>query len=1119
MRLEFPRGITAFVGPNGSGKSNVVDAVRWCLGEQSARDLRAQRAEDVIYAGARKVLGAAEVSLTFESEAGDDVPWAEFGVARRLLRSGESEYRINQGRVRLRDVSSGLRSIGIDAGRNVVVTQGMTDGLLSATPLERRLLLEQAAGLGPYRERRDEARQKLATTELNIQTIETVLAEMEPRLRLLRRQARAVQDRDEARELLRRRLGEWFAWRWRDVSRRRDVAKQAAGQASEARLRLANELRRLEQAAESALERERAQRRDMEAALAALHDTERERDAALYEIQQRGRDLDAARKRSAELESRTRRVAEERSASRERIESLVAVLDGLDRQHSSRETEEREVLGDLRRAGRESHVSSERVRAGAAAFEKAERSRREAAVAIRETQGQVEEERRRLGTIEHLLAEERDQLGRAEADLNAARSCVREAQEALARLETLAARAESALETAQRRLARLQRLERRAVTAANETTDQVARHRRLLGSLEELSPGMLGELEVPEVWEVAIAAALHGWDFAASAFPRSGDAADFLAWRGSLDRDLGGIPWADEVVQGLPRQGSHLLLGTLLVCTSADAESLWRRIADLPAHRIGSPPLVVVTREGVIHDALGVRSGRGDERTARFLRSRRELKRLEKRLDVLRPRTIRLAEARQELSARINADRRAASEANTLVQAARSRLSAAEKAGDRAERLLAGMSRESEERRADLDRLQARILAGDRTVSELTATTARLTVEAETRNREWMAAQRAADAADARTAKLEVRARTLREEIDTLAFRRTSQREILEHARRDEARFERQEEWLGSERSSLDMEIERLHATGDTPRAPLAELDALLLEYRRRVEALRSNDRQGRAPENLRQIRDGSTAAIGRHERALATLSQLDSEVRRLALEIAQELSCEPDELPAAPEVPPTDDEIRRLRSRATQYAEADPSIVEECRELAERQTYLQAHVKDLHQAVETLREIMEVADGEMHSRFNAAFSAVNAEFSRVFQVMLRGGEAHLERIGDEGGIDIRAQLPGRRARSSAAFSGGERALVASSLLFGVLKIRPAPFCILDEVDAALDENNVDRYLTVLRDVAERTQILLVTHNRATMEAADVLNGLTMNEDGVSSVLSLRLEAYAASAR
>jgi chromosome segregation protein len=235
----------------------------------------------------------------------------------------------------------------------------------------------------------------------------------------------------------------------------------------------------------------------------------------------------------------------------------------------------------------------------------------------------------------------------------------------------------------------------------------------------------------------------------------------------------------------------------------------------------------------------------------------------------------------------------------------------------------------------------------------------------------------------------------------------------------------------------------------------------------------------------------------------------------RLSEEIARELGLQVGALPPpADGEAPTEDEIRKLRSRALQYADLDESVVSEYREIQGRQEFLTTQLDDLRAAADGLRQVMALADDEMRTRFRAALAAVTEEFSHVFRMMLRGGEAHLEQIDADGGIEVRATLPGKRTRSSAAFSGGERTLVATSLLFAVLRTRPTPFCVLDEVDAALDETNVDRYLTALREISERTQVIVVTHNRATMAAANALYGLTMDGDGASGVLSVRLDAY-----
>jgi chromosome segregation protein len=332
--------------------------------------------------------------------------------------------------------------------------------------------------------------------------------------------------------------------------------------------------------------------------------------------------------------------------------------------------------------------------------------------------------------------------------------------------------------------------------------------------------------------------------------------------------------------------------------------------------------------------------------------------------------------------------------------------------------------------------------------------------------------------------------------------------------RREAERLGHELRFNDEQREALGGELERLRSQQELARRRVDELDNLLLEQSQRVTQVR--EAQPRVAEQTQALRDARallSELVSRHERALAASVQLEAERRSVREEMERELGPRAD-LPTAVVDAPTDDEVRRLRVKSAQYAEVDESVIDEWRELSQRQQFLQGQVDDLRAASENLTRIMNLADREMRERYAAAFRSVSEEFARVFRLMFQGGEAGLEEIDDEGSVEVRAQLPGRRSHSSAAFSGGERSLVASSLLFGVLRIRPTPFCILDEVDAALDENNVDRFLTVLRDLSEQTQMIVVTHNRATMAAADVLYGLTMDDHGVSSLLSLRLDSY-----
>lgn len=1117
VRLEFPRGITAFVGPNGSGKSNVVDAVRWCLGEQSVRDLRAQRTEDVIYAGPRKVLGAAEVTLTFESESGD-APWTELAVGRRLYRSGESEYLVNGRRARLRDLTSALRLLGIDSGRNVIVTQGMADALLSATPLERRGLLEQAAGLGPYRERRDEAKGKLATTTQNISTIQTVLAEMEPRLRLLRRQARAVQDRDEARTMLRRRLTDWFAFRWREIERRVGDVQRETREAAEERSARAATLRTLEAEAEEALERERALRRNLEAAVEALHAAERERDAARHELQRLEARQTAVQDKLETLLARQSALAESRGSTADRVASLQRTIEDTDRRDAEAREAQRQAESAWTRAREGSREVETQVQAAASARQQVERQHAAALERVRKLDLQIEDDRQRASNIQRRLNESQETATRADVEINDIQRDLAGVEADLNRLQDSATCARQNLEKAQVRHDRVLALQRRVQAAHADVRGAVSGLSRTVRGFEHDASGLLSRLRVTAGWDTAVAAAMRDWAFVHAGVTtqmRSGSTDDFLHWRDRLADLPAGSRWADSVVSGFPADLIHPLLLTAVAESEQVAEDVWRQLAGKPGYLLGWPALMVVTRDGTIFDPSGVRRLQADERAARYLRAKRELEAAERRDGILQAREAALAAERERTTSALEVSRRASDEsARVLTLANRKRADLAERQA-RSQRARDAARAEQGEHTRRLKAVQEAIGAREAELRDSRAAVQKVATELTAATDRWRRAQGEAQARGREVADAAARRAAARRDLETLGAKRSAQAELLLHARQDLHRMEVEGQKVTEDRASLEAGLRGLAADIAEHAKPLQELDAVVTGRRRQVDELRQRDGAPKPRPSVGPARSALSEAIARHERALALLAQAEEQREDLTAEIMRDLGCEPRNLPEPPENAPGDDEIRRLRTRANQYADADPTVIEESRDLADRQNHLRSNLQDLEQAVETLQEMMAEADAEMRTRFDRAFADVNEEFSRVFQVMLRGGEARLERIGEDGGIDIRAQLPGKRTRSSAAFSGGERSLIASALLFGVLKIRPTPFCLLDEVDAALDESNVDRYLAVLRDIGSQTQIMVVTHNRATMAAADVLYGMTMNAEGISSVLSLRLDTYA----
>jgi chromosome segregation protein len=1117
-RLEFPRGITALVGPNGTGKSNVVDAVRWSLGEQSVRDLRGQRAVDVIYAGPRRVLGAAEVSLTVEESEGDD-RCPEICISRRLYRSGDSEYLLSRRKARLKDVLETMREIGIDAGRRVIVTQGMADSLLSASPLERRAIIEQAAGLIGYRERRDEARHKLSAIAQNIATTEMVLAELEPRLRMVRRQARAVEERDEASRRLKIGLSAWYRCRWQEIESRVKQTQEAAGRLASARATLAAELAGLEEEAERALHRERAWHQRIEAAIAALYLAEREQDGMRREIEYLEQRRASARSGLSECDAQAGRLESMKSAVEQRLLEACRAM-----------AEIRAV-----RAAKQGEVSrlTSQLEARRAELARAERS----ALDIRQTrdaaeqrhqevvdqsciaQSEMERHTARREGLDSSIRGHDASLGVLEAELSGLETELSSAMIDEAACASGCQDRERKLDGVRDRLERLDRLRRRTRLTRSESAAGLRGTENRLAKLNiDVGSAVVGCLKVNSPWEEAIASALGEWANSGQSpdiVIRSADLSAFFIWRRWLDIRLGAqAHWADAEISGFPADSANPLSATLLTRTEAEAQELWRRIEDLGAHRIGSPPIQVVASSGRSWSAVGVRHAPIQDPTRDYLIAKREAVALSRCLAILDQRLTMLDQASEVTHHRARQLDADLAEVEALSRAATRRRVDLEEARQREQAKQAGLLAERDAWVAELADLQPQTETALQRVSHLQESEHQAAAEHGMTYRAWAEAEQIVEDLRGEVSGLAEDCEVRQRHLEVLEAKESMQAEIARSARDNLARTEAEEQALSHRRHQLEAEIARFENEEVSARRRLDQIELETVERACAVESMRKQSPDPvQQKEALRETRYRLSEIVSQHERGLAAISQLESQRQEIRREAWRELEADPATLPAA-ERAPNEEEIRKLRTRAMQYADADPSVVHEYRQLSERQEYLRRQLDDLQQSAGNLNQIMRLTDREMTLRFQSAFESISELFSEMFRTMLRGGEARLEQVDEDGAIEVRAQLPGRRSRSSAAFSGGERALVASSLLFGVLSHRPTPFCILDEVDAALDESNVDRYLAVLREMSKRIQMIVVTHNRATMAAADVMYGLTIDDEGVSRVLSVRLDTY-----
>jgi chromosome segregation protein len=1133
-RFVFERGVTAVIGPNGSGKSNMADAVRWVLGEQSNRSLRTRRADDVIFAGSqqRKAQGMAEAILTLDNADGWlPIEFSEVTVGRRAYRSGESEYLINGARARLRDVVELLGEGRLGANELVVVGQGTVDAALSLRPEERRQLFEEAAGVKNLQVRKNEALARLARANDNLARLTDLIAELRPQVRRLAQQAQHQQEHDTLRSHAHALVHE--------SHRRREVA--ARGALGEARRRAA--------AAEAELEAFRAQQAQGRAAVEAAERHYWDADAAARAaatrreasreavIRAEGR-LEALLTRRAELAARLEREQAELDAARTTLESLTSsqqdgALAALLSRAAQAEAAWREASATLAAAdsdllAAEEALAAIRHRRSAALATEARRAEELAAAVARRERIDREHETTRLAGEEATLA-----AATASEALRAAA-----AAEEASRARLTAAR--EAHERAEQELSEA----RRALSELSERHDATGAQLRALEERAEAGNEVAAAL-VSDGWQPLIAA-LDAPDEAWPAIEAviGGELSDALLWRdasrdGSMDERISGrrgsvrllsptvaassreealsaVGATQTLAEWIGRVDAPALLHRVVV--AADAASLLRGWPQLPAGWLA------VTRDGDVADGRGLITLRGRASApggaaARDHARRRELgRRLEELASELAAAERRMSEAQAGVEtsrAELARERQAHDDDERRLRQARATAEAAEHRQARLARDVARLSDELSRARtvaAELDTRQP-VASGDDDDTERLAEAAAAARAAREqalavrdRSREaWQAAREAADAAEARDAGARRERLALESRIQQLdgglpAARQAAAAlddeiaQALAHAERAQA----EDATASEERAAADRNRE--------------EQRAALLELER---ASHAGDRLA----ELERAAHGAAIDVSRHEEVLSGLQR----ERELALESfagsdadAFTASAEESRAAAALDDDSLEAELRRVRRTLGQIGSVNPFAVEEHRQLAERLSDLETQDGDLRNASGSTQELIVTLDAEIAERFNLAFTAIGARFDEFCRLLFAGGSASLQMgEADDGGtaagIEIVVQPPGKRPQRLGMLSGGERALTGVALLFAMLSVNPVPFCVLDEVDAALDEANIGRFADALRRLAETIDFVVITHNRATMEVADTIYGVTMTDAAVSRVLSLRL--------
>ncbi|HLY13391.1 MAG TPA: chromosome segregation protein SMC [Candidatus Limnocylindrales bacterium] len=1166
--VEFGAGISAVVGPNGSGKSNLADGLRWALGEQG-RALRSRKSEDVIFAGSdrRPALGMADVSLVLDNADGLlPVDYQVLELGRRLYRSGENDYLLNRGRVRLKDLVDLLDAAHLADNAFLFIGQGMVDQALSLRPEERRPLFEEVAGVRRHERRRRRAEEQLAEAETNLARVEDILGELRPQARRLAAQAEQQTRRANAGDDLAAAIVLSGHARWHAAAR---TAQALADRSSRTRLEVERATAELLEAEAASLEigsrlaRQASievERRDAhEAARSALTALQLEsiRHASEVEAIKRDRARLEAERTAAEAELAARRRALAAPAP-ERDAALAAAADVAEQALAEARRELGELQGARQAAGQERAAFERAVAARQAELENARRL-------VADGERRVRDERARAvaGTAErtavesaleaaqsaHRAAIDAELAGaalvdRARTDADAAEGARRVAEEQAAVAGESLASARARLATATARI-------------AEDEERGIARAARRAGG-RRIDNG----LQVDPAFRAAVELALG--ELARGYLVDPAAVLGLSAERGSLvvDGRVVDSPPPSRFLDRLATMGGGLLGDAIRRDEVGAARSVLDRVAWLPdlaaaldLQRILPPGWQIVVRDGsALLGATTVALGRADgtlERQAAVERLQDELARLEARAgDADRARAVAtersitarsaLAAARAE-EARIGAARRAAEDQERV--AARS----VERLAREASWLEAGAHRAE----ADLARHQAALAALEPAPDLPQSPDGRPAGDPADDPADDHPAESAIAAWEGRIAELRGRRDLLAGEL----AEHDRIRALADAARAREAagatmsqdRIERADQemsLLGQRESGLLVELDRLAVDVAAATSREASLQAALAEIRAadavdRGLLVAADQALNAARERLRSIEDRRRAVEvaeleGRlaldliREQVTAELGGLGSlGLRAVGLPVADEdddtsLDVIPEAILAAWAAvapageAPSAGRLASLRRRYHELGSGNPLAVEEYAEVRARLETLETQEHDLRTAIATTRDLIEELGTMVADQFKTTFRNLEVAFDARFKQLFGGGYARLELTDPEDlsvtGVEIVARPPGKKPQALAMLSGGERALTAVALLFAMLAVRPVPFCVLDEVDAALDEANIGRFADALRELAGQIQFIVITHNRGTIEAADALYGVTVGDDSVSRVISLRLD-------
>ena len=1160
--MQFGRGVTAIVGPNGSGKSNIVDAIRWVLGEQSTKTLRGGKMEDVIFGGTarRSPMSFCQVTLVMDnSDGGLAIEYSEVMVTRRYYRSGESEFFINRKAVRLKDIHELFMDTGLGRDGYSVIGQGRIDEILSVKSADRREIFEEAAGITKFRYRKEESERKLDACEENLVRIRDIITELETQVGPLKEQAEKAQSflicRDELRVL---EVNVWLdsldklkdslhkaQTDYLNAERMLSARKREAEELQEQSAALTEELHRQDAAGEQAREelrqaelRESDLRSQIAVGQTHIHNNEDNIRAKIQEMaQQQGqgesleeqkrakeRRLEELRQRTLTLEQQLENLLKEVQQAAESARDLgdrLAALEAKAQLHQDAAAQDRAQASALESGGAEIQARGRTVEAE-----------------LKELEARLEAERAKARDLRRAIEENEEKKASAENMLRGfalrAQARQKKADELQQKLDQ--ASRQSEIKTQRLELLRAMEREYEGFGQSVRRVMQAAGRGELRGIHGPVSSLIRTEDKYSVAIEIALGAAMQNivTDDEQSAksaigYLKSHDfgRATFLPLTAVKERRSdwkikgshpGWMGWADGLVRcdsRYDRVVRSLLAGTAVVDHIDSAIRMARE---------NGYAFRIVTLDGQLINPSGAMTGGSLNKNAGVLSRKNEIARLEEESaqlgGVLEQTAAALKTARQELDSvtyesQVAQDElRRAQDAlleskayqtqhTALLDTLRRRVEELETERDSQDRRMAEIAArkqellshaEAEDAQAAGLRQEVQELSGGREQEEGRA--GRLTQQAYDLRVSLAETRTEGESTQTGIAELEALITSARGEL-------RSREEVIQalRLRNDELRasIAAQEQVAGQYAAEAAAKKERLQAINEEKLRLEGARQKCDRDYRGKSDELINLERERGRLENKK------TQAEMEEDNILSKLWESYELTRVTAQELRQEL----DSLPRA------NRRIGELRAAIKKLGPVNVNSIEEYARVSERYTFMDAQRNDLETAKADLLKVIGDLTKNMKDIFGTQFRRINETFQQTFVEIFGGGSAYLK-LEDESdllncGIEIKVELPGKSMRAISLLSGGEKAFVAIALYFAIIKVRPTPFCVLDEIDAALDDVNVSRYSSYMRTLCEKTQFIIITHRRGTMEGADILYGVTMQEQGVTKLLALNI--------